>query len=125
VSTPLPVEAWSLTLAESGETMKAAGLKPIDTVVSSTAVLIKSKNPTNVDTVELVAARIRGVISRLSALHSKHLLTLSSCTKTRPMPIQCRANKTRSSDENHSRKTSTDCERTGRRWRLGGCQFNG
>jgi ATP phosphoribosyltransferase len=52
--------------------MKAAGLKPIDTVVSSTAVLIKSKNPTNVDTVELVAARIRGVISKLSVLHPKH-----------------------------------------------------
>lgn len=75
VSTPLPVEARSFTLAESGETMKAAGLKPIDTVVSSTAVLIKSKNPTNVDTVELVAARIRGVISKFSVLHPKHLLT--------------------------------------------------
>lgn len=45
--------------------MKAAGLKAIDTVVSSTAVLIKSKNPTNIDMVELVAARIRGVISKL------------------------------------------------------------
>jgi ATP phosphoribosyltransferase len=55
--------------------MKAAGLKPIDTVVSSTAVLIKSKNPTNIDTVELVAARIRGVISKFSFLYLKSSLT--------------------------------------------------
>lgn len=50
-------------LVESGETMKAAGLKPIATVVESTAVLIKSKHPLNVELVELIAARIRGVIT--------------------------------------------------------------
>jgi ATP phosphoribosyltransferase len=50
--------------------MKAAGLKAIDTVVSSTAVLIKSKNPTNLDIVELVAARIKGVIGKLPYLIS-------------------------------------------------------
>lgn len=50
--------------AESGETMKAAGLKPIDTVVSSVAVLIKSKNATNQQLVDLIASRIRGVISK-------------------------------------------------------------
>jgi ATP phosphoribosyltransferase len=43
--------------------MKAAGLKAIDTVVSSTAVLIKSRNTTNEKLVSLIAARIRGVIS--------------------------------------------------------------
>jgi ATP phosphoribosyltransferase len=64
VSIPLLVKALLLTTVESGETMKATGLKPIDTVVSSTAVLIKSKNPTNLDVVELVAARIRGVRSK-------------------------------------------------------------
>lgn len=48
---------------ESGETMKAAGLKAIDTVVSSTAVLIKSKSPTNPAMVDLIASRILGVIS--------------------------------------------------------------
>jgi ATP phosphoribosyltransferase len=68
-STSFPIEVLSLKLIESGETMKAAGLKPIDTVVSSTAVLIKSKNPTNIDIVELVAARIRGVISKFSFLY--------------------------------------------------------
>lgn len=53
--------------AESGETMKAAGLKAIDTVVESTAVLVKSKNTTNT-LVDLLSSRIRGVISA-SPLH--------------------------------------------------------
>ncbi|KAE8448371.1 hypothetical protein EG329_009615 [Mollisiaceae sp. DMI_Dod_QoI] len=50
-------------LVESGETMKAAGLKAIDTVVSSSAVLIRSKNPSNPAIVDLIASRIRGVIT--------------------------------------------------------------
>ncbi|KAI0859606.1 hypothetical protein F4860DRAFT_504644 [Xylaria cubensis] len=50
-------------LVESGETMKAAGLKPIDTVVESSAILIKSRNPSNPELVELIAQRIRGVIT--------------------------------------------------------------
>ncbi len=50
-------------LVESGETMKAAGLKAIATVVESTAVLIKSRQPSNAKLVELIAARIRGVIT--------------------------------------------------------------
>ncbi|KAL1975893.1 hypothetical protein VTN31DRAFT_4285 [Thermomyces dupontii] len=49
-------------LVESGETMKAAGLKPIDTVVESTAVLVKSKNSNN-ELVDLITSRIRGVIT--------------------------------------------------------------
>lgn len=43
--------------------MRAAGLKAIDTVVDSTAVLIKSRKPSNLKTVDLIAARIRGVIT--------------------------------------------------------------
>jgi len=43
--------------------MKAAGLKAIDTVVDSTAVLIKSKNPSNPALVNLIASRILGVIT--------------------------------------------------------------
>ncbi|KAG9240284.1 ATP phosphoribosyltransferase [Calycina marina] len=50
-------------LVESGETMKAAGLQAIDTVISSTAVLIKSKHPTNPSMVDLIASRILGVIT--------------------------------------------------------------
>lgn len=43
--------------------MRAAGLKAIDTVVDSTAVLIKSRSPSNQETVDLIASRIRGVIT--------------------------------------------------------------
>lgn len=49
---------------ESGETMKAAGLKAIDTVVESTATLIKSKHPSNQKLVDMIASRISGVISK-------------------------------------------------------------
>ena len=50
-------------LVESGETMRAAGLQAIDTVVDSTAVLIKSRKVSNEKLVNLIAARIRGVIT--------------------------------------------------------------
>jgi ATP phosphoribosyltransferase len=43
--------------------MKAAGLKPIDTVVETSAILIKSRQPSNPELVELIAQRIRGVIT--------------------------------------------------------------
>ena len=48
--------------SESGETMKAAGLKAIDTVVSSTAVLVKARE-SNSDILNLLTSRIRGVIT--------------------------------------------------------------
>lgn len=50
-------------LVESGETMRAAGLKAISTVVSSSAILIKSKHASDPKLVELITARIKGVIS--------------------------------------------------------------
>ncbi|KAK4143262.1 uncharacterized protein C8A04DRAFT_37624 [Dichotomopilus funicola] len=50
-------------LVESGETMKAAGLKAIDTVVETSAILIKSKAPSDPALVDLIASRIRGVIT--------------------------------------------------------------
>lgn len=43
--------------------MRAAGLKAIDTMVDSTAVLIKSGSPSNPAMVELITSRIRGVIT--------------------------------------------------------------
>ncbi|KAL3408751.1 hypothetical protein V8F44DRAFT_617497 [Aspergillus fumigatus] len=49
-------------LVESGETMKAAGLKAIDTVVESTAVLVKSRSTKN-PLVDLITSRISGVIT--------------------------------------------------------------
>lgn len=42
--------------------MKAAGLKAIDTVVSSTAVLVKARN-SNSDVLNLLTSRLRGVIT--------------------------------------------------------------
>jgi ATP phosphoribosyltransferase len=42
--------------------MKAAGLKAIDTVVSSTAVLVKSRK-SNSDMLTLLSSRLRGVIT--------------------------------------------------------------
>lgn len=51
--------------------MRAAGLKAISTVVESTAVLIKSKQPTNPKLVELITSRIRGVISMFSGRASR------------------------------------------------------
>ena len=43
--------------------MRAAGLKAIDTVVASSAILIKSRAPSNPEMVDLIASRIAGVIS--------------------------------------------------------------
>ena len=42
--------------------MRAAGLRPISTVLDSTAVLIRSKHPSDAKLVDLIASRIRGVI---------------------------------------------------------------
>jgi ATP phosphoribosyltransferase len=42
--------------------MKAAGLKAIDTVVESTAVLITSKHPSNQKLVDIIRRRIEGFI---------------------------------------------------------------
>ena len=51
------------SVAESGETMRAAGLVPIDTVVHSTAVLISSSHPSQPPLVSLIANRLKGVIT--------------------------------------------------------------
>jgi len=50
-------------LVESGETMRVAGLKAIATVVESTAILIKSKHPSDPKLIEKITGRIRGVIT--------------------------------------------------------------
>ncbi|CAG8564242.1 8390_t:CDS:2 [Diversispora eburnea] len=48
---------------ESGETMKAAGLHPLSTVLSTQAILICNKNPSNPSLVSKIASRIKGVIA--------------------------------------------------------------
>ncbi|KAK6516368.1 ATP phosphoribosyltransferase (ATP-PRTase) (ATP-PRT) [Arthrobotrys conoides] len=50
-------------LVESGETMKAAGLTAISTVMTTQAVLIKSKHPRNPQMADLILSRIKGVIN--------------------------------------------------------------
>ncbi|KAF3912189.1 hypothetical protein ABW21_db0208139 [Orbilia brochopaga] len=50
-------------LVESGETMKAAGLKAISTVMETQAVLIRSKNPRNPKLADVILSRIKGVIT--------------------------------------------------------------
>lgn len=68
-------------LVESGETMRAAGLKAISTVVSSSAILIKSKHPSDPKLVDLITARIKGVISTFPSF--RFLTTLLSSIHTR------------------------------------------
>uniref|UniRef100_A0A060TG19 ATP phosphoribosyltransferase n=1 Tax=Blastobotrys adeninivorans TaxID=409370 RepID=A0A060TG19_BLAAD len=50
-------------LVESGETMRAAGLKPIETVLSTSAHLIGSVNPTYQEVADQLVARISGVLA--------------------------------------------------------------
>ncbi|KAL8836030.1 MAG: hypothetical protein Q9170_003075 [Blastenia crenularia] len=63
VACALGVADGIVDLVESGDTMRANGLKAIHTVEESKAVLIKSKHPTDPKLVTKVASRIRGVIA--------------------------------------------------------------
>lgn len=49
-------------LVESGETMRAAGLEAIDTVLSTGAVLIRSPNPRVESLIPTIVARIHGIV---------------------------------------------------------------
>jgi len=51
-----------IDLVESGETMKAAGLKSIATLLNTSAVLIKSKHPSHPELIDRICSRIHGVI---------------------------------------------------------------
>jgi ATP phosphoribosyltransferase len=56
----------AVDLVESGETMRACGLHPIATLLSSQAVLISSKEAharSNTELIKLITRRIRGVIA--------------------------------------------------------------
>lgn len=62
--------------------MKAAGLKPIATVLETTAILIKSKHPhSNPDLIRIIESRIRGVISMSSSSLSSSYLFLYIMTQ--------------------------------------------
>lgn len=74
-------------LVESGETMKAAGLEAIDTVVSTEAILIKSRKPSNPALVDLIASRIKGVITAKQYVLCQYNVerkNLESVTKVTP-----------------------------------------
>nr|ANY60761.1 ATP phosphoribosyltransferase [Entomomyces delphacidicola (nom. inval.)] len=74
-------------LVESGETMRAAGLMAIDTVVESTAVLIRSHAPSNPDMIDLITSRIRGVITAQKYVLCQYNIErsrLSEATKITP-----------------------------------------
>lgn len=77
-------------LVESGETMRAAGLKAISTVVESSAILIKSKHPSDPKLVDLITARIKGVISKahFHRLEFEVNTDSPSCSKIRTVHIQ-------------------------------------
>lgn len=50
-------------LVESGETMRAAGLKAIGTVMSTSATLISSTHPTHTNVLSIIKERISGVLA--------------------------------------------------------------
>lgn len=50
-------------LVESGETMKAAGLHAIETILDTSAHLIYSKNPSHPELLELIQSRFEGLLA--------------------------------------------------------------
>jgi ATP phosphoribosyltransferase len=100
-------------LVESGETMRAAGLKAISTVVSSSAILIKSKHASDPKLVELITARIKGVISTFPKpipLRTCNSNVYFSGAKIRPLHVQRLAREPRRGAQNHTRTSRADCE---------------
>jgi ATP phosphoribosyltransferase len=93
-------------LVESGETMRAAGLKAISTVVDTSAILIRSKHPSDPKLVDLITARIKGVIS-MSLLTTPTPMHTNVCSrsKIRPLYIQHRAPAARSCLQDYTRQT--------------------
>ena len=110
--------------------MKAAGLKAIDTVVETISVLVKSKKTQN-PLVDLIASRIRGVISKFLPSSSLYHPTspidsslLCSRPKIRSVPVQHPPWRTGHRLQDHPRQARTHGDRPGRR-RLGCRQLDG
>lgn len=114
-------------LVESGETMRAAGLKAISTVQPTTCILIKSKHPSDPKLVDLITARIKGVISKsrpCKVLLPYALLTHHSCSKIRSLHIQHPAQQARRGLQDHPRQACPHHQRPGG-GRLGRCSVYG
>ncbi|KAK3677638.1 ATP phosphoribosyltransferase (ATP-PRTase) (ATP-PRT) [Recurvomyces mirabilis] len=74
-------------LVESGLTMRSAGLKPIATVLTSSATLIKSKHPSDPAWVSKITARIQGVITAqryVLCCYNVERTKLEKCSKITP-----------------------------------------
>lgn len=86
-------------LVESGETMRAAGLTAISTVVESSAILIKSKNASDPKLVDLITARIRGVITAQKYVLCTYNIERSKIAEARKITPGRRAPTTTSLEE--------------------------
>ncbi|KAL8941258.1 MAG: hypothetical protein Q9216_002361 [Gyalolechia sp. 2 TL-2023] len=87
VACALGVADGIVDLVESGDTMRANGLKAIHTVEESRAVLIKSKHASDPRLVDKVASRIRGVIAAQQFVlcqYNIHRSLLAAATKITP-----------------------------------------
>ena len=108
--------------------MKAAGLKAIDTVVESTATLIRSKHPSNQKLVDMIASRISGVISKccppFPPLAQAPDSPMSSCPKVHPLPVQHRPVRPKNGHQDHARKKGA-FHHGSRGSGMGGCQCHG
>jgi ATP phosphoribosyltransferase len=91
-------------LVESGETMRAAGLKAISTVISSSAILIKSKHASDPKLVDLITARIKGVISTSLSLSK---LSQRQAANTAQRPRNTSSAHTTSSGRNSTRRAKS------------------
>ena len=103
--------------------MRAAGLKAIDTVVESTAVLVKNRNTQN-PLVDLITSRIRGVISMAHLLGNAHMNSQANKFPTsrqeiRPLPIQHSPRQPLDRQQYHAGQARTNCNGAGG-GRLGG-----
>lgn len=85
---------------ESGETMRAAGLKAIATVVESSAILIRSKHPSDPKLVNKICNRIRGVITAQRYVLCTYNVARSNLEKVRKITPGKRAPTVNSLEEN-------------------------
>jgi len=74
-------------LVESGDTMRAAGLKPIETILESQAVLIRSSSSNHSELINRITSRIAGVIAAgkyVLCTYNVHRDKLALATKITP-----------------------------------------
>ncbi|KAI9312361.1 hypothetical protein BX666DRAFT_1866318 [Dichotomocladium elegans] len=70
-----------IDLVESGETMRAAGLHDIHTLMTTQSVLLSNRKSTHTDLIEKIASRIRGVIAAKKYVLCTYNITRSNLPK--------------------------------------------